>query len=79
MRKYELIELVERHRPVQKQYVIDSRLEAHGHDVLRLPPYMAEFNLIEFAWAETKRKIRAMNVKGTFIIHTCLQKLIKKC
>ncbi|KAJ8875938.1 hypothetical protein PR048_023846 [Dryococelus australis] len=32
-------------------------LQSHGHDVIRLPPYMCELNDIELAWAKAKRLV----------------------
>jgi transposase len=38
----------------EKKYVIDTLLNKHGHDVLRLPPYQCQYNPIEMAWGVTK-------------------------
>lgn len=35
-------------------YRLDNLLEAHGHNVLRLPPYHPDFNPIEKIWASVK-------------------------
>ena len=64
MRKPELYRLIEVHRRPEKIFKIDQILKSHGHDVLRLPPYMCEFNPIELAWAKVKRLLRENNVRG---------------
>ena len=64
MRKYELLDLVEQHKKSEKIYKMDELIKEHGHNVLRLPPYMCEFNLIELAWAQVKRKIRERNISS---------------
>ena len=38
-------------------YVADEILGRHGHQVLRLPPYHAEFNPIELIWGNLKGKL----------------------
>lgn len=38
----------------EKRYQVDELLMAHGHMVLRLPPYHCEFNAIEMIWAHAK-------------------------
>ncbi|XP_076280280.1 uncharacterized protein LOC143209032 [Lasioglossum baleicum] len=62
MRKFELMQLIDVHKPVEKTYKVDELLKSHGFHVLRLPPYMCELNPIELAWAEIKNKIRSKNV-----------------
>lgn len=57
MKKYELIQLIARHKPQAKIYKIDEIIKSSGHSVLRLPPNMCELNPIELAWAEVMRKI----------------------
>nr|XP_034194883.1 uncharacterized protein LOC117611096 [Osmia lignaria] len=61
MTKYELSQLIERHRKPEKTYKIDEIIKSNGHDILRLPPYMCELNSIELIWAHIKRKIREKN------------------
>jgi transposase len=36
------------------KYEIHEILKAEGHEVLRLPPYNCQYNLIELAWADCK-------------------------
>lgn len=74
MRKTVLYQLVEKLMPATKVYRIDSSLQAHGHTVLRLPPYMCELNPIEFAWAKIKYYIREHNTSGDMSL-TRLQEL----
>jgi hypothetical protein len=45
--KTEIYDLVKLHKPRQKRYVLDEVLSAHGHTVLRLPPYHPDLNTIE--------------------------------
>lgn len=44
------------------KYKLDELLEAHGHNVLRLPPYHPELNPIEKIWAMMKNWVAARNV-----------------
>lgn len=62
MLKVELYELIKRHKPAYKKYVIDIKLKEHDHDVLRLPPYHPELNAIELIWADVKNWVAANNV-----------------
>ncbi|PSN54969.1 hypothetical protein C0J52_02351 [Blattella germanica] len=48
----------------EKVFKIDQLFNAHGHSVLRLPPYMCELNAIELAWAKLKNFVRSKNVGG---------------
>lgn len=41
---------------------MDELLEAHGHSVLRLPPYHPELNPIEKIWATVKNWVGTNNV-----------------
>nr|XP_034183419.1 protein FAM243A-like [Osmia lignaria] len=61
MKKYELAELVQKNKSLDKSYKVDEIFKTHGHNVLRLPPYMCELNPIELAWAKIKRIIRENN------------------
>ncbi|XP_031829397.1 uncharacterized protein LOC116425591 [Nomia melanderi] len=58
MRKHELIDLVDNNKKVEKVYKIDELIKLHGHDTLRLPPYMPELNPIELVWAQIKNKLK---------------------
>ncbi|CAC5403600.1 unnamed protein product [Mytilus coruscus] len=53
LKKTGLLDLVNQHKP-QKKYVIDELAKAHGHVVLRLPPYHCELNPIEMVWSDLK-------------------------
>lgn len=63
-RKYVLIELLLKHKPTEKKYVVDKLFQDHGHQVLRLPPYMCDLNPIELAWAKIKKYICEHNTAG---------------
>ena len=60
MKKYQLVELIQRNKSLDKTYKVDKLFKRHGHTV-RLPPYMCELNPIELAWAKIKRIIRENN------------------
>lgn len=64
MRKTVLYDNIELRRPREKVFKIDQLFNAHGHSVLRLPPYMCELNAIELAWAKLKNFVRSKNVGG---------------
>ncbi|KAL1502818.1 hypothetical protein ABEB36_007908 [Hypothenemus hampei] len=51
--KPELLQLAKMNRK-ENVYAIDELIRAHGHEVLRLPPYHCTFNAIELIWAQTK-------------------------
>jgi hypothetical protein len=44
MKKFTLFSLVEKILPKEKVYHIDTLFAAHGHTVIRLPPYMCDQN-----------------------------------
>ncbi|XP_065210548.1 uncharacterized protein LOC135838729 isoform X1 [Planococcus citri] len=65
MRKFELYELIEAHKPPTKKYAIDELFKSQGHDVLRLPPYMCELNVIQLVWSQIKKEVEAsINISG---------------
>lgn len=43
MLKEELYNSAKNHR-IEKQYIADELIMAHGHQVLRLPPYHCQYN-----------------------------------
>ena len=45
-------------------FKIDELLKAHGHIVVRLPPYLCDLNAIEYAGFQVKRYVREHNVSG---------------
>ncbi|XP_029055141.1 uncharacterized protein LOC114882418 [Osmia bicornis bicornis] len=75
MRKFELLELIDRNRP-PKTYKIDQIVQLSGHTILRLPPYMCNLNPIELVWAEIKHKIRQRNIST--LTYTELETAIKE-
>ncbi|CAG2214270.1 unnamed protein product [Mytilus edulis] len=68
MKKTGLLDLVNQHKP-QKKYVIDELAKAHGHVVLRLPPYHCELNPIEMVWSDLKGFVARKN--STYKIKDC--------
>lgn len=62
MRKADLMELINQHKPREKIFRVDEEVKRKGHDVLRLPPYNCDLSPIELAWAEVKRQIREKNI-----------------
>ncbi|XP_034840153.2 uncharacterized protein [Maniola hyperantus] len=61
MVKAQLFQIIKEHKqpPV---YEADIMLEAHGHKVVRLPPYHCDLNPIELIWSVLKRRIAERNV-----------------
>lgn len=53
--------LIKRNAP-PKKYEIDEIIKSHGHEVLRLPPYQCNFNLIEYIWNIMKQRVADKNV-----------------
>ncbi|XP_054015939.1 uncharacterized protein LOC128896596 [Hylaeus anthracinus] len=76
MRKYELQEIKEANKSMEKVYKVDTIMKSEGHIILRSPPYMCELNPIELAWAQIKRKVRERNT-GT-LTFTELLRLTKE-
>lgn len=62
MLKPQLYEIIKRHKKQYIQYKYDQLLEAHGHSVLRLPPYHPDLNPIELIWATVKNNVAQKNV-----------------
>ena len=60
MLKAELLQLCKLNKP-QPKFVVDSILQSHGHDCIRLPPYHADLNAIELVWAKIKRQVAEKN------------------
>ncbi|XP_063623022.1 uncharacterized protein LOC134795119 [Cydia splendana] len=56
-----LLVIVRKNKPDPK-YEIDELLKAHGHTVMRLPPYHCDFNPIEMIWGIVKNKVASKNV-----------------
>lgn len=55
--KTELLQLAKQHKE-KEIYVIDEIARAHGHEILRLPPYYCQLNPIELIWAQIKTEVR---------------------
>ena len=61
MLKAELYEIIKRHKPREKKYVIDQIAREHGHEIVRLPPYHCDLNPIELIWANIKNYVARKN------------------
>ncbi|XP_076229205.1 uncharacterized protein LOC143174156 isoform X1 [Nomia melanderi] len=68
MKKYELAELISRHKPAKRIYKVDEILKSYGHSILRLPPNMRELNPIEQAWVKIKQTISENNIISTLTL-----------
>ncbi|XP_045770001.1 uncharacterized protein LOC123870678 [Maniola jurtina] len=67
MRKPDLYNLIEQlPKPVEILYNIDTIIKGHGHEIVRLPPYMCDLNPVEFAWGDIKRFVREHELKSDF-------------
>ena len=55
--KRELYDLI-RSSNFKPKYAMDEMARAAGHEVVRLPPYHCELNVIELAWSQVKRHIK---------------------
>lgn len=49
--------------PAHKVAGVRERLEAHGAQLLYLPPYSPDFNPIEQAWSKLKEQLRAIKAR----------------
>ncbi|KAJ4425606.1 hypothetical protein ANN_27802 [Periplaneta americana] len=70
MRKCDLIELIDTHKPVEKLFRVDQLMKQHVHSVLRLPPYMCDLNCIELAYAKIKHYVREHKPAGDLSLRT---------
>lgn len=61
MTKRELYQIIPRSKP-PKRYVADELMKAHGHEILRLPPYHCDLNPIEYIWNLVKQRVADKNV-----------------
>jgi transposase len=77
MRKFTLFSFVEKIRPKEKVYQIDTLFAAHGHTVIRLLPYMCNLSPIELAWRQIKDYVRSHNTDGDISL-TRLQELVQE-
>ncbi|XP_063369365.1 uncharacterized protein LOC134657732 [Cydia amplana] len=57
-------------------YETEEILKAHGHEVLKLPPYHCDLNAIELAWSMAKRTVAKRNLG---IPAADMQNLITDC
>lgn len=65
MLKIDLYSLIKVHKPQYKTYEIDRIMAAHGHTVVRLPPYHPDLNPIELVWAALKQYVAERNIDFT--------------
>lgn len=70
MRKPDLFKIIE-HVPVDINYKIDNIIREHGHEVLRLPPYVCDLNPIDLNWAAINRFVKKHNSNSDL----CMTKL----
>ncbi|KDR20723.1 hypothetical protein L798_04675 [Zootermopsis nevadensis] len=64
MRKGQLYDLILTRIPKKIFFKIDQLLNANGHIVIRLPPYMCDLSSIEVAWSKVKTYVCENNVTG---------------
>ncbi|CAI6372173.1 unnamed protein product [Macrosiphum euphorbiae] len=57
----ELLEIVNRIKPMHDKYAIDELVKTHNRTILRLPPYHCELNPIELAWSSVKNHVKMNN------------------
>ncbi len=75
--KVELIEMLAKLAP-EPTYAIDEMAKAHGHEILRTPPYHPELQPIEICWGVLKNEI-ARNCNFTMKgLETQLEKAFDK-
>lgn len=73
--KRQLLEKVDKLKPLYDQYVIDEAARENNKTVLRLPPYHCELNPIELAWSAVKNHVKMNNT--TYKL-TDVQKLLNE-
>lgn len=62
LKKPQVYEIVKTHKErTDLSYTVDSHLQQHGHQVLRLPPYHCELNPIELIWGDLKQFVASEN------------------
>lgn len=61
----EVFALCRQYRSYFDKYAVDEQAKAHGHTVLRLPPYHCIFNPIEMVWAYQKHIVRSKSTLRT--------------
>ena len=54
----DIFQFLREFRPYFNKYAVDEMAKAHGHTVLRLPPYHCVFNPIELLWGYQKQVLR---------------------
>ena len=51
---------------------VRESIQAHGAELLDLPPYSPDFNPIEPCWAQVKQQLRAAKARSLAALETCL-------
>jgi transposase len=64
MRKGQLHDLILTKKPKEKNSKTDQLLNAHGHTVVTLSPYMCDLSPTELARSKVKNYVRENNVTG---------------
>lgn len=65
MKKAELLEIINLHKPRFPKYFVDELAKERGHTVIHLPLYHCHFNPIELIWAQIKGHVANNNKKFT--------------
>ena len=56
-----LLQKVKQYKSVVKIYQLDQLALERGYEIIRLPPYHCQYNLIELIWAKVKGEVAAEN------------------
>jgi transposase len=62
MFKPQLYRLIKIHKPRTQKYLVDHILSSYGHNVIRLPPYHPDLNLIQMIRSQVKQWVATRNV-----------------
>ena len=57
---------------------VREAIEAHGAQLLYLPPYSPDFNPIEQCWAQVKQSLRAAKARALPRLEECLAEALSK-
>jgi hypothetical protein len=72
MRNGQLYDLILTRKPKEQIFKIYQLLNAYGHTVFRLPPYMCDLSPIELAWSKVKNYVRENSVTGDLSLEQLL-------
>lgn len=59
----ELLEKVKRNKKKERVFELDEEAYKAGHEVVRLPPYHCQYNLIELIWTLIKNEVASKTFK----------------